>query len=66
MHFGDGGGPNTYRSHGARIFRTATEVIEQISQRESRWHTIMYHTDDPIVSYGVSKYKSGFTMVRES
>lgn len=22
----------------------------------------MYHSDDPIVSYGVSKYKSGFTV----
>lgn len=25
----------------------------------------MYHSDDPIVSYGVSKYTSGFTIVRE-
>lgn len=33
---------------------------------ELRWHTIMYHSDDPIVSYGVSKYKSGFTVVRGS
>lgn len=61
MHFGDG----SRRIHIILLERDV-EVIDQRSQWESRWHTIMYHTDDPIVSYGVSKYKSGFTMVRES
>lgn len=76
MRFGDGGRSAEYVSYSwyaiyIYIFSApATEVLRWTGEITARIpaprRTIMYHSDDPIVSYGVPKYKSGFTMVRES